>query len=1476
MQILIKRSGATILTVKNPLSSSDYQRTLMGDNTVTLVWEQPTYTSLLVGDYIIHDGVKFTINQLPTVKKLSTKLYQYNAVFQSPIYDLLKAGYMLFDNTATIPSGEFSLTGTPETFIVLLADNLNRIFGDSNFFSVGQVIEAEAKTLTFSNENCHEVLTRLATEFDTEYSLDDGNIINLIEITNTANITLEYGSTIYDIERKSIDSSSVITRLYPRGSEKNIAATYRNGSSRLLLPNPLQYLEANVALYGVIEGQKTFDAIYPRLGATSAGTVTTVYFDNKLKFTDVNLDFDLNSYLLPGTSAKLRFTTGQCAGYDLEIKSFTNSTKTFVVIQNEDDKGFKIPNGDLYPAVGDKYVLLDVNMPPAYVTAAELELQAKAQEYINENSHPKVSYTVTFSSVWAKVNAPDLRPGDLVEVYDANLGINTDLRVIKIVKGISDSYNVKVDLSDTVSKSTLTRIAAEIAANTAGITEAKKGVSQNFSRNWRNVEELSTMIDTLRADMLFVGNVQGQFALSGVLFTPNYQNDKNKFYATAGSLVHKTIPSDATPGTWTLPVYAPTITGDTTPYYLYAKCSRTAITGVFYLSANSIVYDSDAAYYYFLVGVLSSVTDGVRTLQTTYGFTQITGKQVVTGKIQSADGNTYFNLDNGEIGGNLKFKSGSTYKEVGTGITEAVSAVKIGGRNLISQTIYPTYIPTGSWYVQNNGIGITTKSSELTNATDSEPFRFVISYRNPIKKAGYYAVSFWYKHSGGLVLNWNININDVNVGSIQEQSVENIWKKFEGTVYIDNYIGIYGFIDFRAVGGNWATVLISDLMIEDGNKVSTYKPAPEDVSAYSDAVAELKRIEAEANSDGKINAAEARAIADAKARVDGMVVGGRNLILNSKFNLDTNTYGGNERKVSLLAGHEYILSMNGNALNAMNGKLLICYIYNPLWTWAQAITITSTVDITKSVAFTIPISMDYFIDFYYSDNSSPRTGSIRVNWLKLEIGNKATDWTPAPEDIQSQIDASKALLADITDDNKLTPEDKKRLKPIYDSIVAEYMLLSNQCDSVGAGTWDMFYDTGEDIKNYLAPFLADLETTSTVDGSYIRNKFSSYYTQKVDIVNKINNAINEKAETAKNAADEASIVANAIANNLTTIDGGLILTTLIKMLNGSVESAGMAAKTPQNDIAFWGGGSLEQAIQRLTNFGVTHSGEAWFKGIIEALGGKIGGLNISENSLSSATMEFTEEPIETLDSLKVSETSTFTMPWDNFNNTVIKVWGNTSATIISPTFTVNKGSFVAFRVATNYTNLAVVCRIKDSSNNIVSSYSYTSDGTYKAVKLELYSAGNYTIECTVTGSNTVNIAIIGETDWKTVNLYTYNQRTKIGNNGLYSFWDIAKYFYFSSLTGLSIRGLLDIPTGLGGASINSVGAVSIPWGKITDIGKVVKSGSNYTITHNIGDTNYSIIMSPNSGNIPYFSSKAPNTIVVTCSGGVDFILIRTQ
>lgn len=128
----------------------------------------------------------------------------------------------------------------------------------------------------------------------------------------------------------------------------------------------------------------------------------------------------------------------------------------------------------------------------------------------------------------------------------------------------------------------------------------------------------------------------------------------------------------------------------------------------------------------------------------------------------------------------------------------------------------------------------------------------------------------------------------------------------------------------------------------------------------------------------------------------------RNLILDSLINSESNQYGFAIRHVNLQAGGEYVLSINGNTANAQNGKYLRVFIHKLDWSFIKYVDINSAANVTNSIKFTIPETIQYTISAYYHDETEPRTGTIRLNWYKLERviqpTDKSTFWTPAPED----------------------------------------------------------------------------------------------------------------------------------------------------------------------------------------------------------------------------------------------------------------------------------------------------------------------------------------------------------------------------------------------------------------------------------------------------------------------------------------------
>ena len=139
-----------------------------------------------------------------------------------------------------------------------------------------------------------------------------------------------------------------------------------------------------------------------------------------------------------------------------------------------------------------------------------------------------------------------------------------------------------------------------------------------------------------------------------------------------------------------------------------------------------------------------------------------------------------------------------------------------------------------------------------------------------------------------------------------------------------------------------------------------------------------------------------------KTEFNNLQIGGRNLVLNSYPNETSNAYGFASRQlaVQLEAGVTYTVSANGRVIDG-NGVLAV-YIHEPSWKNSAHRSITSKVDTTISFTFTPTISGTYVVQAYSYLSGGVHGGNVHINWYKVEKGNKATDWTPAPEDIDEK------------------------------------------------------------------------------------------------------------------------------------------------------------------------------------------------------------------------------------------------------------------------------------------------------------------------------------------------------------------------------------------------------------------------------------------------------------------------------------------
>nr|WP_254613585.1 phage tail spike protein [Staphylococcus borealis] len=160
--------------------------------------------------------------------------------------------------------------------------------------------------------------------------------------------------------------------------------------------------------------------------------------------------------------------------------------------------------------------------------------------------------------------------------------------------------------------------------------------------------------------------------------------------------------------------------------------------------------------------------------------------------------------------------------------------------------------------------------------------------------------------------------------------------------------------------------------------------------------------------DSKINTTKSEIssnISSIERKIEGIEVGGRNLALNSNALYQNSNYLIAEYTLSrpMEVGKTYTITVKGNVENTDGGLAILC-------DKGRYFISRNTDKISENI---YRVTFEAVNDRYITDNirlyNFPNSTSISadIEWVKLEEGNKGTDWTPAPEDLQRQIQQSQ-------------------------------------------------------------------------------------------------------------------------------------------------------------------------------------------------------------------------------------------------------------------------------------------------------------------------------------------------------------------------------------------------------------------------------------------------------------------------------------
>ncbi|WP_313636236.1 phage tail protein [Empedobacter sp.] len=366
--------------------------------------------------------------------------------------------------------------------------------------------------------------------------------------------------------------------------------------------------------------------------------------------------------------------------------------------------------------------------------------------------------------------------------------------------------------------------------------------------------------------------------------------------------------------------------------------------------------------------------------------------------------------------------------------------------------------------------------------------------------------------------------------------------------------------------------------------------------AYADAQANLAKIAAAAYADGIVDEEEARAIADATAKmeaakqhaqslVNSIQIGGRNLILNSKDQRNVyraETYPESYIYYDISNGKlepntEYILTWE--YLTSGNFKPSMAYFVSDVGEHRSISGIEATYNtwVKKEWKFTTLSNPDQqgAIRFDHKGTIDGQNCLLAVRMVKLEKGNKATDWTPAPEDVDSAINdvkvkAEQALtqLTSIANDNILSPSEKQQVSNEWNRIKSEYTSNYALAINNGISTTD-YMNSYNDLYNYITPLLVSLSIDSPIVGDVFRTKFKAYYDQNITLVV----AVNDKLRLGVTANTSAISQVNATIERInkitsflgTTVDNNVVATGVALVGQGTTGTGGLSGIRDNGD-----------------------------------------------------------------------------------------------------------------------------------------------------------------------------------------------------------------------------------------------------------------------------------------------------------------------
>ena len=706
-----------------PVTDDSYSyNAVMGENSLTLYFSSEKYIEIPIGSYCNFGGERYSLKKDSNFTKQGTRNFEYTLLLETdqadlklwkirnPVDNRIKFSYTatprehleLFVANANRRSSGWSVGECIEGKEVTFEYNHTYIFDGLNDFAnqLGTEWQITNKTV-----HLRKVEYNKSNPLVLSYGKGNGFKTGVGRETNDVpvEILLVQGTD------KNIDFSKYGSKelLLPKSQTLDY-----EGRTYITSADGLSIMNANRSMTTAHEDSLDCSEIHPSREGTVGSVIEVDADKNFYDFIDNSIPDDLNfeDYLIEGENMTIIFQTGMLAGRgEFEVKYFhepktvagkEKAGKRFEIVPQEID-GITMPDGVTFtPKPGNTYAVFGIQLPDAYIcdnatkTGASWDMFRQAAKHLYEREDKTFVFTGTLDGIWAKkrwlqIGGKIILGGYVLFSDKQFMPEGSLIRITGVKRYVNKPYMPEIELSNTTTGSSISSDLNKPGQNEVVIDDKYKDSLKFTKRRFRDAKETMRMLEdallnfsgainpiVIQTMQLLVGDESLQFRFVFSKANPvqvshniTYDEIARVLHVPSGLIQHMTLDIKILSSShktkeykfWQMEEYnSASLVDEDAKYYLYAKVSKTSETGTFLLSETAIKMEQISGYYHLLVGILNSEYDGSRSFVELYGFTEILPGKITTERIVSPSGTTYFDLVKEEIGGKIKFASGSS------------------------------------------------------------------------------------------------------------------------------------------------------------------------------------------------------------------------------------------------------------------------------------------------------------------------------------------------------------------------------------------------------------------------------------------------------------------------------------------------------------------------------------------------------------------------------------------------------------------------------------------------------------------------------------------------------------------------------------------------------------------------------------------------------------------------------------------------